>query len=93
MLTPFEVILDSLRNWERVLFHSFIGLEDPCVKPSNHEFIGLMPSRGTQQVSKDMQEWMNSWRARRKNQFLYVSFGSVDTLSASFAKKPVKAFK
>ena len=92
MLAPFDIILDSFRNWGRAMFHSFIGLDDACIKPSNYEFIGLMPSRGTQRVPKDLQEWISSWKARGKNQFLYVSFGSVITLSAAFAKKLAKVF-
>ena len=92
MLAPFDIILDSFRNWGRAMFHSFIGLDDPCIKPSNYEFVGLMPSRDSQKVPKELQEWIGSWKAKGKNKILYVSFGSVVTVSEIFAKKLANIF-
>ena len=92
MLTPFDAIIDSYRNWGRLMFNTFVGLDDACIRPSNYEFIGLLPNRTSQQLTGDLREWMDSWKAKGKDKFLYVSFGSVLTLSLAFAKKMAGIF-
>lgn len=92
MLALFDPILDSFRNWGRLMFHTFVGLDDACVRPSNYEFIGLMPNRTSQQLTEELREWIDSWKAKGKEKFLYVSFGSILSLSPNFAKKLADVF-
>ena len=74
------------------MFNTFVGLDEATVKPTNIEFIGLMPNRTSQQLPKELQVWMDSWKEKGKDKFLYVSFGSLITLSVSFAKRMARLF-
>ena len=74
------------------MFNTFVGLEEATAKPTNIEFIGLMPNRTSQQLTGELREWMDSWKAKGKGKFLYVSMGSLITLSVSFAKRMANLF-
>jgi hypothetical protein len=43
----FDAILDAGRGHARFIFQTFIGLDDPCIMPSNHTLIGLLPNRSS----------------------------------------------
>ena len=74
------------------MFNTFVGLEEATVKPTNIEFIGLMPNRTSQQLTAELREWMDSWKAKGKDKFLYVGMGSLLSYSVSFAKKLANLF-
>ena len=74
------------------MFNTFVGLDEACVKPTNIELIGLMPNRTSQQLTAELKEWIDSWKAKGKDKFLYVAFGSLLTFSVSFALRMARLF-
>jgi hypothetical protein len=85
--------MESFKGWGRILFHSFFGLDEPAILPPNHSLIGILPNRSNTPIPEELASWINNWKAKGKNKFLYVSFGSIIVLSEQFIKKLVQIFE
>jgi UDP:flavonoid glycosyltransferase YjiC (YdhE family) len=74
---------EEFRGKTLFLIESFIGLDPAAVVPTNHKFIGLLANytHNCCQIDLDLAEWMQAWKQKGKNQFVYISFGSMITLS------------
>lgn len=92
-LKPFDEIFDSIRNHGRIVFQSFTGLDDACIMPSNHTFVGLLPNRTHSELPSELAKWIVDWKSKGKYKFLYVSFGSILKLSHKFANRLAAIFK
>jgi hypothetical protein len=79
--------MDSIRNHGRVIFQTFIGLEEAGILPPNYTFVGLLPNRSNSELTPELKEWIEGWKSKGKNKFLYIAFGSLLRLSTNFAKK------
>jgi hypothetical protein len=88
----FNAVLDAARGQARLIFQSFIGLDEPSLIPPNHTLMGLLPNRSYSELTPELTQWVEGWKAKGKTKFLYVSFGSILKLSLNFAKKLADAF-
>jgi hypothetical protein len=92
-LKPFDEILDAIRGHGRIVFQSFPGLDEACIMPPNHTFVGLLPNRPTCELTPELAKWIVDWKSKGKDKFLYVSFGSILKLSYKFANRLAAIFK
>ncbi len=92
-MRPFDEIFDAVRGHGRIVLQSFPGLDEACIMPPNHTFIGLMPNRSNSELPQDLAKWIVNWKTKGKNKFLYVSFGSILKLSHKFANRLAAIFK
>lgn len=91
-LETFDNVFHASRGHGRFIFHSFAGLDDPSLMPANHTLVGLMPSHSSTELTPELKEWIDGWKGKGKDKFLYVSFGSILKLSLKFAKKLASTF-
>jgi hypothetical protein len=45
VLEIFDILVNQFRGISRLMIYSFVGIDSPCLMPSNHTLIGLLPNR------------------------------------------------